>query len=37
MHQKPCMDTPQQNGIVERKHKYLLEVAKALMIQANLP
>ena len=37
IHQKPCVDTPQQNGIVERKHKHLLEVARALMIQANLP
>ena len=37
IHKKTCVDTPQQNGIVERKHKHLLEVARALMIQANLP
>ena len=37
IHQKSCVDSPQQNGIVERKHKHLLEVARALMIQANLP
>ena len=37
IHQKSCVDTSQQNDIVERKHKHLLEVAKALMIQANLP
>ena len=37
IYQKSCVDTPQQNGIVERKQKHLLEVARTLMIQANLP
>jgi len=37
VHRKSCVDTPQQNGIVERKYKHLLEVARALVIQANLP
>nr|GEV90989.1 putative ribonuclease H-like domain-containing protein [Tanacetum cinerariifolium] len=32
-----CLHTPQQNGVVERKHRHLLETARALRISANLP
>ena len=31
LHQSLCSDTPEQNGIVERKNKHLLEVARAMM------
>ena len=36
-HQSTCADTPQQNGIAERKNKHLLEVARAIMFSLNVP
>ncbi|KAL5857492.1 hypothetical protein ACOSQ3_004950 [Xanthoceras sorbifolium] len=36
-HQSTCRNTPQQNGIVERKNRHLLEVSRALMLSMNVP
>ncbi|KAM7509738.1 hypothetical protein LguiB_008613 [Lonicera macranthoides] len=37
LHQTSCVDTPSQNGVAERKNRHLLETARALLFQMNVP
>lgn len=36
-HQSICAYTPPQNGIVKRRHKTLLNITRALMMQFGVP
>lgn len=35
--QKSCPDTPQQNGVAERKHRHLLELTRTMLLEASVP
>jgi hypothetical protein len=37
LHQTTCINTPEQNGISERKNRHILEVTRSLLFQTNVP
>lgn len=36
-HRVSCPYTPQQNGLAERKHRYIIDIGLTLLAQAKLP
>jgi len=37
LHQTTCPYSPQQNGVVERKNRHMLEVTRSLLVDGNVP
>ena len=37
IHQTSCTDTPEQNGVAERKHRHIIETARSLLLFAFVP
>ena len=37
IHQTSCTDTPQQNGVAERKTRRLLDIARSLLFSVSAP
>nr|GEX12026.1 uncharacterized mitochondrial protein AtMg00810-like [Tanacetum cinerariifolium] len=37
IYQTSCTDTPQQNGVAERKHRHLVETTRSFLLSAHIP
>jgi hypothetical protein len=37
IHQTSCTDTPEQNGVAERKHRHIVETARSLLLCTFVP
>jgi GAG-pre-integrase domain/Integrase core domain len=37
IHQTMCVNTPEQNGVAERKNRHILEVTRCLLFSMNVP
>ena len=37
LHQTSCTDTPEQNGVAERKHRHIVETARSILLSAYVP
>ena len=37
VHQSSCTDTPQQNGVAERKHRHIVETARSMLLSGGVP
>ena len=37
LHDLSCVNTPQQNGVVEMKNRHLLNTTQVLLFQGNVP
>jgi len=36
IHKTSCTDTPQHNGVAERKHRHIVEIARSLLLSASV-
>jgi transposase InsO family protein len=37
IHETSCVGTPQQNGVAERKNRYILETARSMLLENEVP
>jgi hypothetical protein len=37
IHQTSCTDTPEQNGVAERKYRHIIETVRSLLLSASIP